>query len=262
MGPVSATATIITHNEAEQIAACVESVSFFAEVLVIDSGSTDDTVTRARAAGARVMSHAWPGFGLQKQFAVDQESHDWVFSIDADERVSAALRDTIEALFDGGKTPAKKAYEVNRCNHFMGRALRHGEGYPDWCLRLFHRQHGHWSADTVHEKVVYAEALGRIDGDLDHYSATSLGDYLDKQNRYTSLQAEELFNRGKGASIAKLTLSPLVRFIKFYLFRRGCLDGVPGLVHIAIGCFNSFCKYAKLRELISQSESSKPGGQP
>ncbi len=144
----------------------------------------------------------------------------------------------------------------------MGRALRHGEGYPDWCLRLFHRQHGRWSADTVHEKVVYAEALGRIDGDLDHYSAASLGDYLDKQNRYTSLQAEELFNRGKGASIAKLTLSPLVRFIKFYLFRRGCLDGVPGLVHTSIGCFNSFCKYAKLRELISQSESSKPDGQP
>ena len=258
MRKVPGTATIITRNVAEHIAACIRSVGFFAEVLVIDSGSTDDTVARARAAGARVVENAWPGFGLQKQFAVDQATFDWIFSIDADERVSPALQANIEALFDAGQLSTAEGYQVNRCNHFMGRALRHGEGYPDWCVRLFNRQHCRWTADVVHEKVFCQGPLGLIEGDLDHFSATSLADYLDKQNRYTSLQAAEMFALGKRVSIIKLTLSPALRFIKFYVFRGGCLDGLPGLVHIMIGCFNSFSKYAKLRELVAQQHVARP----
>jgi hypothetical protein len=131
----------------------------------------------------------------------------------------------------------------------MGRPLRHGEGYPDWCLRLFNRRKARWSSDVVHEKVLFDGETGKLGGDLNHFSEESLAQYLDKQNRYTTLQAEGMYARGKNASLVKLTLSPLVRFVKFYLFRLGFLDGVPGLVHIAIGCFNSFSKYAKLREL-------------
>jgi glycosyltransferase involved in cell wall biosynthesis len=247
MPVIPATATIITFNEALNIAACIRSVAFFAEVLVIDSGSTDDTVALAQAAGAQVIRNPWPGFGLQKQFAVDQARHDWVFSIDADERVSAELQAAIVRLF--ADVPGAAGYLVNRCNHFMGRPLRHGEGYPDWCLRLFHRHSGRWSADVVHEKVLLQADPKRITGDLDHFSEASLAGYLDKQNSYTTLQAAELFARGKDAGVAKLALSPLVRFVKFYFFRLGFLDGVPGLVHILIGCFNSFSKYAKLREL-------------
>ncbi|XOV90440.1 MAG: glycosyltransferase family 2 protein [Pseudomonadota bacterium] len=247
MSAVPATATIIAKNEASNIAACVRSVAFFAEVLVIDSGSTDDTVAIARSAGANVVENAWPGYGPQKQFALERASHNWVFSLDADERVSAELQDAIKALF--AKGPSASGYAVNRCNHFMGRALRHGEGYPDWCLRLFNREQGSWSLDPVHERVMLDGKIDRLKGDLDHYSEGSISEYLEKQNNYTTLQARHLYTVGRRASIAKLITSPFVRFIKFYFFRLGFLDGIPGLVHIVIGCFNSFCKYAKLREL-------------
>jgi glycosyltransferase involved in cell wall biosynthesis len=247
MSQIQATATIITHNEARHIVACIRSVDWFAEVLVVDSGSTDETVALARAAGARVIENPWPGFGLQKQYAIDHASHDWVFSLDADERVSETLKEAMQTLL--AVEPAQSAFRINRCNHFMGRALRHGEGYPDWCLRLFKRTQARWSADVVHEKVLFDGQVGKLQGDLDHYSQESVAAYLGKQNRYTTLQAEGLYARGIDASLVKLTLSPLVRFVKFYLFRLGFLDGVPGLVHIAIGCFNSFIKYAKLRDL-------------
>jgi glycosyltransferase involved in cell wall biosynthesis len=247
MSQIQATATIITHNEARHIVACIRSVDWFAEVLVVDSGSSDETVALARAAGARVIENPWPGFGLQKQYAIDHASYDWVFSLDADERVSETLKEAMQTLL--AVEPAQSAFRINRCNHFMGRALRHGEGYPDWCLRLFNRTQARWSGDVVHEKVLFDGQVGKLQGDLDHYSQESVAAYLDKQNRYTTLQAEGLYARGIDASLVKLTLSPLVRFVKFYLFRLGFLDGVPGLVHIAIGCFNSFIKYAKLRDL-------------
>lgn len=245
---VPATATIITLNESEHIADCVRSVSFFDEVLVVDSGSTDRTVELARAAGATVIENAWPGFGPQKQFALENAKHNWVLSIDADERISTELQARIRQLFRD--RPRSQGYEINRCNYFMGRPLRHGEGYPDWCLRLFDRRHAGWSQDPVHEKV---ELWGRIerlnDGDLDHFSELSLSEYMDKQNQYTTIQAQQMFEDGRSAPSYKLVLSPIVRFLKFYLLRLGFLDGIPGLVHITVGCYNSFLKYAKLQEL-------------
>jgi glycosyltransferase involved in cell wall biosynthesis len=244
---IPATATIITRNESGNIKACIESVAFFDEILVVDSGSTDDTVALAQAAGATVLHHPWPGFGPQKQFAQENAHNDWIFSIDADERVSSALQGEIRRLF--AAEPKAEGYAVNRCNHFLGRPLRHGEGYPDWCLRLFDRTRGGWSADAVHEKVLIDGTTERIDGDLDHFSGESLAAYLEKQNHYTTLQARDLYAGGKSATVFKLTVSPFVRFLKFYVVRLGFLDGVPGLIHILIGCFNSFCKYAKLREL-------------
>ena len=131
----------------------------------------------------------------------------------------------------------------------MGQALRHGEGYPDWLLRLSNRTQARWSEDPVHEKIQLSGEKGQLVGDLDHYTEDRIGSYLHKQNKYTTLQARNLFEQGKRASGWKLFASPLVRFIKFYFLRLGFLDGVPGFVHISIGCFNSFCKYAKLHEL-------------
>jgi hypothetical protein len=138
-----------------------------------------------------------------------------------------------------------------RRNRFLGRWLAHGEGYPDWSPRLFDRKHARWSDDAVHEKVLYAVTPGTLEGDLLHDSAEDLAVYLEKQNRYTSLAARQLYERGRTAGAAELVLSPVVRFLKFYVLRLGFLDGVPGLVHIAIGCMNSFHKYAKLIELHS-----------
>jgi len=237
-------AVIITLNAAEQLEACLQSIAFADEVLLVDCGSTDATLTLAQQYGARVLHQDWLGYGAQKQFAIGQAKHDWVLCLDADERVSAPLRIAIEAALIA---PSANGFEMPRCNRFMGRWLRHGEGYPDWSLRLFRRSHGRWSGDPVHEKVLLEGAPGRLQGDLLHESAEDLARYLDKQNRYTTLQAEALRRRGKRAGVAQMVLSPLLRFVKFYVLRLGFLDGVAGLVHIVIGCHNSFIKYAKLR---------------
>lgn len=241
MNPISA--VLIVHNEAANLPACLDSLDFCAEIIVVDSGSKDDTVQIARRHGARVVETHWRGFGPQKQFAVEQAGNDWVLCIDADERVSAPLRASILAV---PPTPTFKAYRFARCNRFMGRYLRHGEGYPDWSLRFFDRRHAHWSDDAVHEKVVTDDAVGVLTGDLLHDSAESLENYLEKQNRYSTLAAARALAAGKRSSAAQLLLSPLLRFIKFYFLRGGLLDGLPGLVHILIGCHASFAKHAKL----------------
>ncbi len=240
--------TIITLNAASQLAECLASAAFADEIVVLDCGSGDGTQAMAAQLGARVVEGDWPGYGAQKHRAVGLARHDWVLCLDADERVSPALRRSIEAAL-GGTAPAHLAWRMARANRFMGRVLRHGEGYPDWSLRLFHRGHAHWSTDPVHEKVLTQQTVGTLAGDLLHESAESLEAYLAKQNRYTSLQAQQLAAAGNSAGWARITLSPLARFVKFYVFRRGFMDGVPGLVHIAIGCFNSMMKYAKLRAL-------------
>ena len=237
---------IITRNAASQLAACLASASFADEILVVDSGSNDGTAELAEARGARVIQKAFLGFGPQKQFAVEAASHDWVLCLDADERVSEHLRASVLVAL---AAPAANAYAMPRCNRFMGRWLRHGEGYPDWSLRLFHRRHARWSEDAVHEKVLADDPAARLQGDLLHDSAETLAAYLDKQNRYTSIQAEAMYKAGKRAGVVQLLLSPILRFVKFYFLRLGFLDGIAGTVHIAIGCSNSFHKYAKLMAL-------------
>lgn len=212
----------------------------------MDSGSTDETVALARAAGARVIEQSWLGYGPQKQFAVTQASFDWVLCLDTDEAVSEPLKSSIQAEL---AAPAAQVYAVARCNRFLGRWLRHGEGYPDWSVRLFHRAAASWSDDAVHEKVMTTHPVARLRGDLLHDSAETLDSYLEKQARYTSLQAERLYREGCTVTAAQLLLSPLARFFKFYCLRLGILDGLPGLIHVCLGCMNSFTKYAKVLAL-------------
>jgi glycosyltransferase involved in cell wall biosynthesis len=244
--PLPLSAVLVTKDAASQIEACLDSLAFCAEIVVIDSGSSDGTVALARQRGARVVVSDWRGFGPQKQFAVDQANHDWVLCVDADERISAELKASIEAALTA---PDHAAYRFARCNRFLGRYLRHGEGYPDWSLRLFDRRQARWSDDVVHEKVLTDAPVGTLAGDLLHDSAETLERYLAKQDRYTTLAAEQALAAGKRAGMVRLLLAPLVRFIKFYLLRLGFLDGWPGLVHILIGCRNSYDKYAKIRAL-------------
>jgi glycosyltransferase involved in cell wall biosynthesis len=244
--PLALSLVVITRDAGAQIADCLASAGFAADAVVVDSGSVDDTVEIARSRGARVVVQAWLGFGAQKNFAVAQARHDWILSLDADELVSPALAEAIRKTL---AQPLHHAYSMPRRNRFLGRWLNHGEGYPDWNVRLFDRRHARWSEDAVHEHVLAEGAVGRLDGDLLHASAESLDDYIAKQNRYTTLQAEALYARGERVSILRLVLSPPLRFFRFYVLRAGFLDGVAGFAHITIGCFNSFCKYAKLRAL-------------
>jgi glycosyltransferase involved in cell wall biosynthesis len=236
---------VIALNAAAQLPECLASVAFADEVVVVDSGSSDGTAQVASRYGARVIVKEWLGFGRQKQFAVEQAMHDWVLCLDADERVSPELAASLVRTLDAPDAPV---YRMARRNRFLGRWLRHGEGYPDWSARLFDRRQARWSDDAVHEKVLGAP-VGTLGGDLLHESAQDLSSYLEKQNRYTTLAAQELHRRGHRASLADLAFSPLARFLKYYLLRLGFLDGMPGLVHISIGCMNSFMKYAKLVDL-------------
>ncbi len=241
--PISA--VIITLDCLRALPDCLDSLAFADEILVVDSGSTDGTVELARARGAKVIHQDWLGFGPQKQFAVRAACHDWVLCVDSDERVSPELRQNIEAALI---QPACVAYRFPRCNRFLGRQLRHGEGYPDWSLRLFDRRHAHWSDAPVHERVFAQGPVGTLKGDLLHESAEALETYLAKQNRYTSLAAAHMAAEGKEAGWGKVLGSPILRFFKYYFWRLGFLDGLPGLIHILIGCGTAFTKYAKLLE--------------
>jgi glycosyltransferase involved in cell wall biosynthesis len=239
-------AVLITRNAASVLEPCLESVAFADEILMVDSGSTDGTLELAARYGARVVQKEWLGFGRQKQLAVDQAKHDWVLCLDSDERVSPALRASIARAL---AAPVSPVYRMPRRNRFLGQWLAHGEGYPDWSPRLFNRLNARWSDDLVHEKVLYAVTPGTLEGDLLHDSFEDLATYLERQNRYTTLAARQLFELGKQAGVGRLLFSPVVRFLKFYVLRLGFLDGMPGLLHITIGCMNSYMKYAKLMEL-------------
>ncbi|HUP31386.1 MAG TPA: glycosyltransferase family 2 protein [Usitatibacter sp.] len=240
------TVAIIALDAAAQIGPLLASVAFADEVVVVDSGSRDETCAIAARHGARVETREWMGFGRQKQHAVAIARNDWVLCLDVDERVSELLARSIRAAM---ASPRYRAYRMARRNRFMGRWLAHGEGYPDWTVRLFHRAHASWSNDEVHEAVLTTSEVGRLEGDLMHDSAEDIATYMTKQNRYTSLHATALYRQGVRAGYGRLLASPLARFIKFYFLRRGFLDGGPGFAHIVIGCNNSFQKYLKLIEL-------------
>jgi len=244
-------AVLITRNAANVLDTCLESLAFVDEIVVVDSASSDSTLEIAARRGARVVQKEWLGFGRQKQFAVEQAAHDWVLCLDADETVSPQLATSILAALAG---PVSPVYRMPRRNRFLGRWLSHGEGYPDWSPRLFNRMNARWSDDLVHEKVLYAVTPGTLQGDLMHDSADDLTAYLDRQNRYTTLAARQAYELGRSAGFFHLLLSPVVRFFKFYVFRLGFLDGMPGLLHISIGCMNSYLKYAKLIELRKADE--------
>jgi glycosyltransferase involved in cell wall biosynthesis len=253
--PLPLSLVIITRDAAHELADCLACVAFAAETIVVDSGSSDDTAALAARLGARVTRREWAGFGPQKNHAVGLAANDWVLCLDADERVTPELATAIRSLFAGGLPPVA-AYRIARRNRFLGRWLAHGEGYPDWNIRLFDRRRARWTADPVHEKVVADGPVARLNGDLLHASAESIDAYIAKQNHYTTVLAAALYARGERASVARLMLSPAARFLRFYVLRLGFLDGAAGFAHIAIGAFASFLKYAKLRALQQDGRSA------
>jgi glycosyltransferase involved in cell wall biosynthesis len=226
-------ACIITLNEADRIEACLRSVSFCDEIVVVDAHSSDDTRARAVALGARVIERDWPGYRSQKQFAVDAARHEWVLCVDADELVSAQLRGEIEALRQRGFAGAA-GWSVPRITDYFGRFLRHGNAYPDRLVRLFDRRCGGWSGDEIHENTRVAGHVAQLRGYLEHYSYRTLSDHQARMQRYADLMAQAMYERGRRCGLLRVLLNPQWRFVRGYLLRLGFLDGWRGLVFALI----------------------------
>ncbi len=222
-------ACIITYNEADRIEACLRSLAFCDELVVVDSHSTDDTCARARALGARVIERDWPGYRTQKQFAVDAAANEWVLCLDADERVSANLRREIEALRAAG-FPRCSGWSLPRITDYFGRFLRHGNAYPDRLVRLFDRRRGGWAGEEIHENTRVDGPVGRLSGHLEHYSYRSLSDHQQRMQRYALLMAHALHRRGRRCGLGQVLINAQWRFLRGYFLRLGFLDGWRGLV--------------------------------
>jgi glycosyltransferase involved in cell wall biosynthesis len=243
--PASLSACIIAYNEADRIEACLRSLEFCDEVILVDSHSSDDTRARAAALGARVIERDWPGYRSQKQFAVDAARHEWVLCLDADERVTPQLRAEILAQRAAGFAAAA-GYSVPRITDYFGRFLRHGNAYPDRLVRLFDRRRGGWSGDEIHENTRIVGRIVRLRGHLEHYSYRSLSDHLDRMQRYADLMAQALYARGRRCGLTPVLLNPLWRFVRGYVLRLGFLDGWRGLVFALIEANYVRAKYLGL----------------
>jgi len=242
--PVSA--VIIALNEERNIAACLESLRWADEIVVVDSGSTDGTQAIARRFTDKVFEVPWAGFGPQKQAAVDRAGHDVVFNIDCDERVTAELAEEIGRVLSEPGMAA--AYSVPRRTFLGGKEIRHCGWYPDRTTRLFDRRHARFSDDLVHERVEVSGPRRDLRHPMLHHAFAGIGDIVAKMNRYSDLSARQMFDRGRRCGILDLTLRPAFAFLKTYLLRLGFLDGVEGLVISATTGWLVFAKYAKLRE--------------
>jgi len=233
-------AIVITRNEAANVTACLESLAFCDERIVVDSGSDDDTVKIAKAASATVMVHPWAGFGAQKNFALSQARGDWVLSIDADERVSAQL--AAEILCTIGAASAD-GYEISRLSTFLGRPMRHSGWFPDYVLRLFRRGKARFSDDVVHERVICEGPVGRLSAVLDHHPVRRLEDALARVDSYSTAGAQMLTS--SRVSFASGIIHGLWSFLRAYIVRLGFLDGREGFLLAVANAEGTYYRYMK-----------------
>ena len=251
MADIRLSVTLITHNESRHIAACLKSVAFADEWVVVDSGSTDGTREIAEAMGARVVkTNDWPGFGVQKNRALDLARGRWVLSIDADERVSDALAERIRTVIQNDH--AADGYELSRVSRFCGQWMRHGDWNPDRVLRLFRRERGRFTDDLVHERLQVAGPVERLAGDLLHDTMPTLDDALDKLNRYSSGRALDKVKAGGQGGLGAALGHGLWAFLRCYLLKRGFLDGRLGFVLAVYQAEGTYYRYLKMGLLTQQ----------
>jgi len=245
-------ATIITFNEAENIREACASVAWADEIVVVDSESTDATRDIAAECGARVIVNRWPGFGLQKQFAVDSASHDWIFSLDADERASPELQASIEALRKKNESLLADGYRVARRAFYLGRWIRGGGWYPDYQLRLFKRAKGSWGRRLIHESVRMdpAARIETLKGDLLHYSMRDAEHHRQMiEERYAPLGAQQMFADGKRTSQVVMALAGPLTYLRSLVLKSGWRDGRAGLTIAKLAAHHASLKHAILYEL-------------
>ena len=253
---VPVTATIITFNEAANIRSALESLSWADEIVVVDSQSTDGTADIARQFTDKVIVRPWPGYTAQKNFAAGEARHDWIFSLDADERVTPALSGEIAGVL---REPRASGYRVPRVTFHLGRWIRSTDWYPDYQLRLYDRRRARWAGKYVHESVQADGPVSDLRGELLHYAYRDLAHHFQTMDRYTTLAARQMFEEGRQAGWLDLAVHPPAAFLRNYVLRGGFRDGVPGLIVSAMNARYVGLKFAKLWELCSPSTSTPRG---
>lgn len=250
------TVTVIAHNEAPGIAAALESVAWADEIVVVDSGSTDGTVAIARRYTPHVEVREWAGYGPQKNYAASRASHDWILSIDADERITPALAAEIQALMARG--PSARGYRLPRVSFYLGRWIRSTDWYPDVHLRLYDRRAARWSVRKVHESIEIDGETGTLRGEMLHFPYQDISEHLAKIDRYTTLAAEQWAAEGRRASGLHAFVYPQLAFLRNYVLRGGFKDGLTGLLVSMLNSYYVFLKYAKLLERQTQAAGAPP----
>jgi glycosyltransferase involved in cell wall biosynthesis len=240
------TVTVVTLDEEERLRACLESVAWADEIVVVDAESSDKTVAIAREFTDRIWVRRWPGFVAQKNFAVEQATGEWVLALDADETVTPELRDRVRAVV-GADGPAD-GYTIARRNIFWGAWVRHGGLYPDSQLRLFRRRAGRFVGDGVHESVDVQGRVARLGEALVHHSYRGVADFVERANRYSTLAARDWLGRGRRVSLAACLAKPLGRFLSMYIIRLGFLDGWRGLLLAVLYATYVFLRMVKAWE--------------
>jgi (heptosyl)LPS beta-1,4-glucosyltransferase len=244
--PVSA--TVITKNEADAIADALKSLAWADEIIVVDAESTDDTVAIARQYTARVYIRPWNGYVEQKNYAAELAANDWIFSLDADERVPGPLSAEIHELM--ASTPSQWGYKMPRVSFYLGRWMRTTDMYPDYQLRLYHRRHGSWEGLHVHESVqLNGTSAGHLKSELQHYPYKDLSEHLIRMDRYTTLAARQMFEKGRRATRLELLFHPPIAFARNYILKGGFRDGKAGLIISLVNSYYVMLKFAKLWEL-------------
>ena len=244
-------ATIITLNEEANIREACESLAWADEIVVVDSGSTDQTREIAAESGARVISQAWPGFAAQKQFASEQATHDWIFSLDADERVSNELQATIAKLRTTPEESLADGYRIPRRSYYQGRWIKGGGWYPDWQLRLYRKSRGRWQPRHIHESVEmdYGARVEKLSGDILHYSVRDSSHHHRMiGERYAPLAAQQMFEEGRTTSPLKIATAGPVAFLQTFVLKGGFRDGLAGLSIARFAAHHAFLKHMLLWE--------------
>ncbi|GJL50716.1 glycosyltransferase family 2 protein [Candidatus Nitrospira salsa] len=247
-------AVVIAYNDEANMRACLESLHWADEIIVVDSFSTDQTTKISQEFTDKVYQHAFHGFGRLRNEAISHASYDWVFSLDSDERASLEVRDEIRGYLAEG--PKAQAYFVPRLNNFLGRWIKHSGWYPDYRQpQFFHKSHMQYREDLVHESYSVTGQIGYFKNHVTQYPFRNIDQYIIKMDRYSSLMSQEMRKRGRRFHRHQLITHPLFTFFKMYVLRLGFLDGKPGLILSGLYAYYTFTKYAKLWEL-DQHESS------
>ncbi|HJZ77188.1 MAG TPA: glycosyltransferase family 2 protein [Vicinamibacterales bacterium] len=239
--------TVITRNEAAEIADALSSVAWADEIVVVDSQSTDHTVTIARRFTDRIVVRDWPGYIAQKNYAASLATHDWILSLDADERVTPGLAAEIRSRL--AAAPPEAGFRIPRVTWHLGRWIRSTDWYPDHQLRLYDRRSAEWSGRYVHEAVTVRGAVGELHGELQHYAYRDIADHLETIDRYTTLAARQMHEAGRRAGWIDLAVHPPLAFLRNYVLRGGFRDGAIGFVISRMNAYYVFLKFAKLWEL-------------